>query len=80
MALVRKRPSLTNIVFRDSATDATQLDFINDFCPIDAETTTVYKNSIGHTMEFSLQSFAFSADVDAEIFLHCTVSQESGIT
>ena len=53
--------------------DTNQYVFIDNYCNIEHNFLNIVKNGVDQSAQFSLQSFQFSADVNAEIYLHCRV-------
>ena len=53
--------------------DTTQYIFIDNYCNIQNNFLNILKNGVDESAQFSLESFQFSADVHAEIYLHCRV-------
>ena len=70
---------ISNKKFRVDPTDALQYPFIEGFCGDDDEINTyqslvVHKNGQGGMSRFSLESFMFNDNADAEIYIHCDIS------
>ena len=75
--------SLIELNFSDNPADATKYEFIVNGCPDaneDSETLSIISNGQAAAASFSLASFQFNNDADAEIYIHCQVNDQWGRT
>ena len=68
---------LIKFIFSNDPADATKYEFIVNGCPDadeDSETLSIISNGQAAAASFSLASFQFNNDADAEIYIHCQVN------
>ena len=70
--------SLIEFDFSNDPADSTKYEFIVNGCPDaneDSETLSIISNGQAAAASFSLASFQFNNDADAEIYIHCQVNK-----
>ena len=69
--------SLIEFDFSNDPADSTKYEFIVNGCPDaneDSDTLSIISNGQAAAASFSLASFQFNNDADAEIYIHCQVN------